>query len=365
MRAYLRSSRMDFLQHFLLGQPVEDNGQDSGGVMLSTARDFGGGALTAGFDAELARSSLLQHQVGPTTDGPPEANVIRPAGRQYDYTVDSGVVAAYASWRRPLTPRWSLEAGLRLEHARYDYDNRMIDGNTDENGSLRFTELPGGNYVISEIAPADYPVAVYVVHCTRDGNAFPTEYDDSTGLRITFTLPAGANIICDWYNIPRGAEPTPPPSGGSITVIVRLCTEDLDKIDNLRDECEMYGAGAEFQLKSVNSGATTSGKTGNDSRLVFTGLANGAYSLKETSGDWCKAEADHVDASGNVLVQNGGNTNVYIVNCGSRNIHTLPSTGAGPAGTSFPVTTWGLALLAVAILATGMTLKPAVARRGR
>ena len=72
-----------------------------------------------------------------------------------------------------------------------------------------------------------------------------------------------------------------------------------------------------------------------------------------------------MDASGNVLVQNGGNTNVYIFNCGSRNIHTLPSTGAGSAGTSFPVTTWGLALLAVAILATGLTLKPAVAWRSR
>jgi iron complex outermembrane recepter protein len=140
MRAYLRSSRMDFLQHFLLGQPVEDNGQDSGGMMLSTARDFGGGTVIAGLDAELARSSLLQQQAGPTTDGPPEANAIRPAGRQYDYTVDSGVVAAYASWRRPLVPRWSLEAGLRLEHARYDYDNRMIDGNTDENG----VPCPGG-----------------------------------------------------------------------------------------------------------------------------------------------------------------------------------------------------------------------------
>jgi outer membrane receptor protein involved in Fe transport len=140
MRAYLRRSRMDFLQHFLLGQPVEDNGQDSGGVMLSATRDFGGGSLTAGFDAELARSSLLQHQVGPTTDGSPEANAIRPAGRQYDYTVDSGVAAAYASWRRPLAPRWSLEAGLRLEHARYEYNNRMIDGNTDENG----VPCPGG-----------------------------------------------------------------------------------------------------------------------------------------------------------------------------------------------------------------------------
>ena len=140
LRAFLRSSRMDFLQHFLLGQPVEDNGQDSGGVMLAATRDFGGGTLIAGLDAELARSSLLQYQTGPTTDGPPAANAIRPAGRQYDYRVDSSVVAAYASWHRPLAPRWSLDAGLRLEHARYDYDNRMIDGNTDENG----VPCPGG-----------------------------------------------------------------------------------------------------------------------------------------------------------------------------------------------------------------------------
>ncbi len=140
LRAYLRSSRMDFLQHFLLGQPVEENGQDSGGVMLSLARDFAGGALIAGIDAELASSSLLQEQDGPTTDGPPEAQVIRPAGRHYDYAVESGVVAAYASWRRPLAERWSLDAGLRIEHARYDYDNRMIDGSTDENG----VPCPGG-----------------------------------------------------------------------------------------------------------------------------------------------------------------------------------------------------------------------------
>jgi iron complex outermembrane receptor protein len=141
LRAYLRSSRMDFLQHFLLGQPTEENGQDSAGLMLAaTGRAFAGGELIAGLDAELANSSLLQHQNGPTTDGPPEANVIRPAGRHYDYDVDSRVVAGYADWRRPLSGRWSVEAGLRLEHARYDYDNRMIDGNTDENG----VPCPGG-----------------------------------------------------------------------------------------------------------------------------------------------------------------------------------------------------------------------------
>ncbi len=141
LRFVLRSSRMDFLQHFLLGQPVEDNGQDSGAFLFTTRpRALAGGELIAGVDAELATSSLLQFQAGPTTDGPPAANEIRPAGKHYDYTVDSGVLAGYADWRRPLGAQFSLEAGLRLEHARYDYDNRMIDGNTDENG----VPCPGG-----------------------------------------------------------------------------------------------------------------------------------------------------------------------------------------------------------------------------
>ena len=141
LRFVLRSSRMDFLQHFLLGQPVEDNGQDSGGLMfMSAARPLAGGELVAGVDAEFAASTLLQYQSGPTTDGSPSANAIRPAGRHYDYAVDSTVLAGYANWRRTLGERGLLEAGLRLEHARYDYDNRMIDGNTDENG----VPCPGG-----------------------------------------------------------------------------------------------------------------------------------------------------------------------------------------------------------------------------
>ena len=140
-RGYLRSSRMDFLQHFLLGQPVEDNGQDSAGLLLSVTRaEVAGGELAMGADLEMAASSLLQFQDGPTTAGSPAANAIRPAGRHYDYDVDSRVLAAYAQWQRPLAPQWSLQAGARLEQVRYDYDNRMIDGNTDENG----VPCPGG-----------------------------------------------------------------------------------------------------------------------------------------------------------------------------------------------------------------------------
>ena len=68
-------------------------------------------------------------------DGPPAANVIRPAGKHYDYTVDSTLLAPYLQWEKPLAERLTLTAGLRIEWLQYDYDNRMLDGNTDETGA--------------------------------------------------------------------------------------------------------------------------------------------------------------------------------------------------------------------------------------
>jgi hypothetical protein len=236
-------------------------------------------------------------------------------------------------------------------------------GNTDAEGHLTFSEMPAGEYLVSEVAPPAN-AAIYVVHCTRDGEEFAREYDDSTGMRIRFTLPEDANVICDWYNIPR-AQPTatPAPTGGSITVIKRLCTDPVDEIENFQEECEFYGSGAEFRLTSVSTGNAKTGATGSNSQLVFSGLANGAYALKETSGDWCRAQADHVDASGNVLVQNGGNTNVYIYNCGKKNVTTLPGTGTGDGGSTWQIS-WWLAALATALLLTGgLAAKPALARR--
>jgi len=135
LRMVLRSSGMQFLQHFLLGQPVEKNGQDSAEVLLSRTLGLGQDSmLTIGVDGELAAGSLLQVQDGPTLDGPPAANAIRPAGKQYDYTVDSTLLAPYLQWERSFAERLTLTAGLRFEWLVYDYDNRMLDGNTDENG---------------------------------------------------------------------------------------------------------------------------------------------------------------------------------------------------------------------------------------
>ena len=135
LRPYLRTSRMDFLQHFLLGQPVERNGQESAGLMTSFDWDLGERlSLVTGLDLEWADSFLVEDQAGPTTTGSPAANAIRPAGKHYDYTVTSSVAGGYAQLEYALTPTLHAGAGVRVEYVGYDYDNRMLAGNTDENG---------------------------------------------------------------------------------------------------------------------------------------------------------------------------------------------------------------------------------------
>jgi outer membrane receptor protein involved in Fe transport len=136
LRPFLRSSSTEFQQHYLLGQPVEKNGQVSGGLMSSLAwgnlRDW---SVIAGADFELGDSTLKEFQQNPTTDGSPAANAIRPAGLHYDYEVHSSVESLYLQAERRFLSRFRLGAGLRTEWVTYEYDNRMLDGNTDDQGT--------------------------------------------------------------------------------------------------------------------------------------------------------------------------------------------------------------------------------------
>jgi iron complex outermembrane receptor protein len=136
IRPFVRHSRMDFLQHFLIGKPLEENGQDSFGAL--TALNFVAFTNTrvlAGLDVEYAQGFLKETQDGPATDGAPAANAIRPAGKHYDYEVESKVAALFAQVEQPLAERWKLTAGARVEYVDYDYDNRMLSGNTRDDGT--------------------------------------------------------------------------------------------------------------------------------------------------------------------------------------------------------------------------------------
>jgi outer membrane receptor protein involved in Fe transport len=127
VRPYARYSRMDFLQHFLPGEPVEKNGQESVGLMTTVDWNTGPRAtLTTGVDLELADSFLLERQDLPTLGN-------RPQGKHYDYAVTSNVVAGYAQGEYALNSTVHVGAGARVEYVHYAYDNRMLTGNTDAN----------------------------------------------------------------------------------------------------------------------------------------------------------------------------------------------------------------------------------------
>ncbi|MFA5496066.1 MAG: TonB-dependent receptor, partial [Porticoccaceae bacterium] len=131
---YTRWSEMDFLQHFLPGQPVEENGQRSAGVQAALYRYTANSRLIAGIDGELTRGWLRQSQDKPT-EGSAMLQETIPVGRHYDYRVSAWQLAPFVQWDWAFAPRWKLSAGLRYEHMAYDYDNRLVAGRTRDDGT--------------------------------------------------------------------------------------------------------------------------------------------------------------------------------------------------------------------------------------
>lgn len=157
---YLRRSDMDFLQHFLPGQPLEENDQSSGGLIaryaLAEGRRLSG---SLGAQLELFDSSLRQFQGGPTL-GSAFLVATRPPGLHYDYTVAGTTAAAFYDLRYDLdgAGRWRLEHSARLEQLRYDYRNLTLTGNTRDDGSAcgfggcRYSRPPSGTDRFRDLA---------------------------------------------------------------------------------------------------------------------------------------------------------------------------------------------------------------------
>lgn len=134
--ALLRASGMQFLQHFLLGKPLEENAHTSVATGAQWRRPLGAASdWQFGFDAGRMAMRLTETQSGPTLEGSAAARAIRPAGRHYDYRVTGSTLGANGALEHRLTGRQVLAAQLRLELNAYQYDNRMSDGNLAENGS--------------------------------------------------------------------------------------------------------------------------------------------------------------------------------------------------------------------------------------
>ncbi len=130
---YLRRSSMTFLQHFLPGQPLEENGQDSVGVHVRLGAD-GPWRWTAGAALEAFDARLSEHQDGPTR-GSPFLVATRTPGTHYNFRVGGRTLAAFYDAGIDLGTDLELVASARLERNSYAYDNLHLDGNTRDDGS--------------------------------------------------------------------------------------------------------------------------------------------------------------------------------------------------------------------------------------
>ncbi len=142
---YLRYTEMEFLQHFLPGTPLEENGERSVGVQTAFYQQSSD-KLTVhnGFDMELTNAYLQQEQAG-TSFAP------FPPGKHYDYEVDARYFAWFVGGDYKASARTYLNFGARYDIQFYDYDNRMISGNTTDDG----TPCPTGNGACRYARPED------------------------------------------------------------------------------------------------------------------------------------------------------------------------------------------------------------------
>jgi outer membrane receptor protein involved in Fe transport len=134
VRPYLRHSDMRFMHHQVAGQPIEDNSQASAGFISALTFSEANHRTTVGFDLEWGVADVTQFQAAPA-QGPLRQRETRPAGMHYDYEVASVGGALYLQSDYRIGERLSLSGGVRLEYLQYDYRNRMLNGNTRDDGT--------------------------------------------------------------------------------------------------------------------------------------------------------------------------------------------------------------------------------------
>ena len=112
---------MEFLQHYLPWQPVEENAHDSLGLRATVQTNTDTLRWINGIDMEHTNASLKETQ---DEDFSPN----QPAGVHYDYQVSATGGAIYSQLRTQSDSPWEIDGGVRLEYTHYDYNNKTADG---------------------------------------------------------------------------------------------------------------------------------------------------------------------------------------------------------------------------------------------
>jgi hypothetical protein len=148
------------------------------------------------------------------------------------------------------------------------------------------------------VAPAES--AIYWCE-TKDGT-FPAEGDG-----LSCPQEASAEAISD--------------STGAVLVYPLRCpASDKSGDYDWYASCPPDPEARTFELRRVGemvvSEALTAGSTGTEPAR-FLLLAPGGYALTEVGGDWCHAESDNISDEGELIVEAGKRTNVWVFHCPS------------------------------------------------
>lgn len=155
---YLRFTDMAFLQHFLPWQSLEENSQQGLGVKSQYEKRYESLTWLIGLDLDVTQGELIETQAN-------DFSPTIPQGEHYNYDVNAQVYSPFAKVNWTASDTLFLSAGLRYEHTKYDYDNKLSDGSACEAGinncrftrpvdqSTNFDEVSyqfGGHYLLSE-----------------------------------------------------------------------------------------------------------------------------------------------------------------------------------------------------------------------
>ena len=134
---YFRKNEMEFLQHYLPGTPVEKNNHTSFGAIFQKIINLNEVTWVNGFQIEMANMDLKETQENALTNSSAFNNATRPQGKHYDYQAKSKVIAFFSGIEGVDLSNNLIGFGdIRAESIHYSYDNKMLDGNTRDDGSI-------------------------------------------------------------------------------------------------------------------------------------------------------------------------------------------------------------------------------------
>ena len=152
---------------------------------------------------------------------------------------------------------------------------------------LIWSQLPEGDYTISELQPAVFQgSAIFCASGDQTGNDGNYQFVNTTDNKLPWSLGAGEYLDCYWYNLPKPVATIDPNAPATFIITKFTCPEAYDPLEqgaNPGDDCGDPVDGITFSVIG-NQNATLSGETGDDGdgKVAFDDLKAGNYLIQET-----------------------------------------------------------------------------------